>query len=79
MDLDQFYKCIRQYVTNQTYLPNLSYKFKTLIREASKLYKLVGNDLFYKSGSSKEELKVIVSKEERLQLLEWAHLGTDSK
>ena len=80
VDLDHFYKCIKQYLTNQTYFPNTSFKFKTLIREASAQYRLVDTDLYFKSeDAGKLDLKVITSKEERLQLLEWAHIGIDSK
>ena len=78
VDLDHFYKCISQYLTSQTYMPNSSFKFKTLIREAAKQYKLVDNDLYFKADTGKD-LKVITTKEERLHLLEWAHIGLDSK
>ena len=79
VDLDHFYKSIRQFITNGTYLPNSVYNFKRLIRETSKQYRLQGTELYYVPDQAKTQMKVITSKEERLELLDWAHNKPDGK
>lgn len=73
VELDEYYRAIKLYVTGGFYPKDSTASFKRLIRDQSRQYTWKDGALYHEVGPNRELKKIVMTKDERLELLSQAH------